>query len=181
MTCTANRTVTQPEWDGGGNLDNTGIADSDETDPVQDLHRIPMAIDGRIEIELQLTPSLADIFSFTGATATSLGDDGVFGIDVRPGSYQTQSARAALVNLGWLVQDFTCDDGNSTVNLLDLTDVIANYNVEAGETVRCTLSLMKVANDVPIPVNSNWALLMLILSMLAMGWYFRPEQVRKTG
>ncbi len=42
MTCTANHTVTQDEINAGGNLTNIGIADSDQTDPVQDTLDIPI-------------------------------------------------------------------------------------------------------------------------------------------
>ena len=100
-------------------------------------------------------------------------------LPVRPGAYQTLSARQALVDLGWIVESFSCNDGNSTVNLADVTNLIATYNVEGGETVRCTLSLLKV-DDVAIPVNSTWALLLLTLVLLTTGWYFRPEQLRNT-
>jgi hypothetical protein len=32
---------------------------------------------------------------------------------------------------------------------------------------------------VPVPVNGTWALLMLILMLLATGWYFTPSAMRR--
>jgi uncharacterized repeat protein (TIGR01451 family) len=42
MTCTAQHTVTQTEFNAGGNLTNTGIADSTQTEPQQDTLSIPI-------------------------------------------------------------------------------------------------------------------------------------------
>jgi hypothetical protein len=42
MTCTGSHTVTQAEFDAGGNLTNVATADSDQTSPVQDTLSIPI-------------------------------------------------------------------------------------------------------------------------------------------
>jgi len=46
----------------------------------------------------------------------------------------------------------------------------------------CTITnndIPVISADVPVPVNSLWALLMMILTMLAGGWYFRPAVMRR--
>ncbi|MNC97892.1 hypothetical protein D3C83_156950 [compost metagenome] len=32
--------------------------------------------------------------------------------------------------------------------------------------------------SIPVPVNNAWALALMTLMMLALGWYFRPVEVR---
>ena len=58
MTCTALRTVTQAEMDAGGDLVNIGIADSNETDAVEDPHSIPIEIDAALTIDKTSTTTL---------------------------------------------------------------------------------------------------------------------------
>src|SRR6266540_1852177 len=55
MTCTASHTVTQAEIDAGGNLSNTGIADSDQTGPAQDSLDIPIAQSASLSIDKSST------------------------------------------------------------------------------------------------------------------------------
>ena len=50
-------------------------------------------------------------------------------------------------------------------------------DVGPGETVTCTFvnrSLVPVVTPIDVPVNNPWALLMLMLSVLGIGWYYRP-------
>jgi uncharacterized repeat protein (TIGR01451 family) len=68
MSCSALRTVTQAEIDGGGNLSNIGIADSNETDPVEDPHDIP--IQQSPGIEIQKTPDDQTVDTGTNVSFT---------------------------------------------------------------------------------------------------------------
>jgi hypothetical protein len=55
MTCWAQHTVTQAEMDAGGTLSNTGVADADETDPVQDQLQIPIAQQLLVALDIKPT------------------------------------------------------------------------------------------------------------------------------
>ena len=59
-----------------------------------------------------------------------------------------------------------CDNGDSPGNL----------TLEAGDDVTCTFVNGPL---VGVPVNNPLALLMLIMTMHATGWYFRPAAMRK--
>jgi len=142
-------------------------------------------VGGRIEIALQLSPPLGDLFDFINATPSALGGQighmGEIGKDVWPGTYVTTLPRSALefTSWIWLVQDFTCDDGDSLIDLANLVELMATFKVNPSETVRCTLLLM-LPNDMSVPVNNPWALVLMTLMMLATGWYFRPAPLRKS-
>ncbi|TFH41409.1 MAG: hypothetical protein E4G94_07990, partial [ANME-2 cluster archaeon] len=59
-TCSASHTVTQAEMDAGGDLSNTGIADSDETEPVNDILNILITQDPSMTIVKTATPGTYD-------------------------------------------------------------------------------------------------------------------------
>jgi len=134
---------------------------------------------GRIEIALQLIPALGDIFNFAGATPISLGHGGIFGKDVRPGSFETRTPWSAINLRGWFVDSFTCNDVDSVIDLAGAQDLIATYHVDPSETVRCTLVLVRVYEEIPVavPANNAWFLLLLASMMLGTGWYFRPSEM----
>jgi len=134
---------------------------------------------GRIEAALELIPGLGDTFSFQGETPATLGHLGVTGVDVPPGTYETRVPKSEIDLGGWMVDSFTCDDDDSYIELNDPVYLIAVFNVDPGETVRCTLVLRQPVEVIGIPVNNVWALLLLTLTLLATGWYFRPARVRR--
>ena len=68
---------------------------------------------------------------------------------------------------GWDLVSADCDDG-SPIDAID---------VDPGETVTCTFlnrSQIPVVVPIDVPVNNPWALLVLLLSVLGIGWYYRP-------
>ncbi|MBT8062193.1 MAG: hypothetical protein KJO85_05870, partial [Gammaproteobacteria bacterium] len=50
--------------------------------------------------------------------------------------------------------------------------------LDEGEDVTCTITNDDIEPAVPVPANNVWALLLLVLTVLATGLYFRPERVR---
>lgn len=87
---------------------------------------------GKIIIEKQTLPdgSLAS-FGFTGEIVTSLVDDGTADKEVSAGTYTVTETPLA----GWDLTGLTCDDNNSSGN-----GNVATFNVEPGETVKCTFT-----------------------------------------
>jgi hypothetical protein len=67
----------------------------------------------------------------------------------------------------WYTASATCDDGSEP----------ANIDLAPGETVTCTFTNAQL-ELVPVPVNNPLALLLMVLGLLATGWYFRPRAVR---
>jgi hypothetical protein len=61
-------------------------------------------------------------------------------------------------------------------SLCDNGDTAAALTVEVGDDVTCRFVNIPVT---PVPVNNPLALIMLILTMLATGWYFRPAAMRR--
>jgi uncharacterized cupredoxin-like copper-binding protein len=92
---------------------------------------------GTIELEKQTYPNGSPIeFAFTGDIEGSLADGDDTSVEVIPGTYDTTET----VLDGWTLADITCSDENSVGN--EETGV-ATYNVEPGETVRCTYTNVK--------------------------------------
>lgn len=89
---------------------------------------------GSIVIEKQTLPDgSAQTFAFTGEISASLSDGQTSSKEVVPGTYTvTESA----LN-GWDLSNLSCNDTNSTINVGTRT---ATFNVEAGETVKCTFT-----------------------------------------
>ncbi|MDM8522467.1 SBBP repeat-containing protein [Desulfococcaceae bacterium HSG8] len=88
---------------------------------------------GTIIVEKQTDPDGApDSFTFGDDASGTISDGGQIVVsDLLPGSYTSQET----VPAGWELTSIVCDDGNSTVSLADFR---ANFQVEAGETVKCT-------------------------------------------
>jgi hypothetical protein len=69
----------------------------------------------------------------------------------------------------------TCQDDD------DLAPVAHPVTLSAGQNVTCRLTnvYQSLYVPVPVPANNPIALLMLILTLLATGWYLRPAALRK--
>ena len=122
----------------------------------------------------------ATLFAFSGDVAGSIADGGAIMVSgLSAGAYTSVEAAAA----GWDLTDISCDDGASTTpSTGDIATRTATFNLDAGEDVICTFtnSLPPPLLDIlPVPVNDKLALLLLVLMMLASGWYFRPVTIRK--
>lgn len=66
----------------------------------------------------------------------------------------------------WLLASANCDNGDDP----------AAIDIGAGDTVTCTFTNVVPA---PVPAASAWTLVLLIIALLAMGWYFRPAMLRR--
>jgi hypothetical protein len=88
---------------------------------------------GTIIVEKQTDPDGApDSFTFSGDASGSIKDDEQIVVSgLAPGAYTSQET----VPAGWELTNIICDDDNSTVSLADFR---ANFQLEAGETVKCT-------------------------------------------
>jgi hypothetical protein len=88
---------------------------------------------GTIIVEKQTDPDGApDTFTFTGDAAGTISDGGQIVVSgLQPGTYTSQET----VPAGWNLTDIQCDDDNSEGNLEART---ATFQLEAGETVKCT-------------------------------------------
>jgi hypothetical protein len=85
---------------------------------------------GRIIIEKQTDPADSpQTFGYTGEIVTTLVDNGTAEKVVEPGSYQVSET----VPAGWDLYDIQCSDANSSGS-----GNTANFEVEAGEEVKCT-------------------------------------------
>jgi hypothetical protein len=94
---------------------------------------------GRIIVEKQTDPDgAAGSFTFTGTAAGTISDGGQIVVsNLVPGAYtSTESDPTPAFDLTSIV----CDDSNSSGNLGTRT---ATFNVEAGETVKCTFTNSK--------------------------------------
>ena len=95
--------------------------------------------DGRIEVEKNAIPYPVDeddstTFDFSGDITATLGDGGVAGVDVAPGSYSvTEGALSGL----WELTGISCtNDASGQVG----DTATAQYVVSPGETVRCVFT-----------------------------------------
>ena len=114
----------------GGNLPPFGLAPNGE---VEDYRVQIGPTTGTIIVEKQTTPDGAtDSFTFTGDAAGSITDGGQIVVaGLQPGAYHAQET----VPAGWTLTDIVCDDANSQG---DLPNFEADFQLEAGETVKCT-------------------------------------------
>lgn len=89
-------------------------------------------------------------FTFTGDVGGVLHDTESAGVEVDPGTYISTE----LVPAGWTLGSITCDDGDSTGNLVTKT---ATFNVSANEVVTCTFRDIKKAKIIVIKevINDN--------------------------
>ena len=90
---------------------------------------------GTIIVEKQTDPDGDPTsFTFTGDAAGSIKDgEQIVVSDLLPGTYSSQE----IVPAGWELTSISCDDANSTG---DVGTGKATFNLEAGETVKCTFS-----------------------------------------
>jgi hypothetical protein len=67
----------------------------------------------------------------------------------------------------WVLASATCDNGDSPGAL----------SVAPGDDVTCTFINVPPG---PVPVNNIWALILMVLMVLAGAWYFLPGAIRKS-
>ncbi|TKJ30526.1 MAG: hypothetical protein CEE40_04825 [Chloroflexi bacterium B3_Chlor] len=92
---------------------------------------------GTIIVEKQTLPDGDPAtFSFTGDVSDTLGDGDTASAQVDPGQYSSTES----VPAGWDLTSIVCDDANSSGNTQTAT---ATFNVEPGETVKCTFTNTK--------------------------------------
>jgi uncharacterized cupredoxin-like copper-binding protein len=122
-------------FDGGAPLTTTGAGPL--TVPVDPNDDIVCTISnlvkrGTIIVEKQTMPDgSTQQFAFTGDAAGTIGDGGQITVgNLLPGAYSSVETLPS----GWALMGIVCDDGNSTG---DVPNKTANFNVEAGETVKC--------------------------------------------
>lgn len=95
---------------------------------------------GTIIVEKQTNPADDPAqFTFTGDAAGTIGDNGQIVVDdLSPGTYtSTESALA-----GWDLTSIVCDDGASATPSTS-AGATATFNLDPGETVRCTFTNTK--------------------------------------
>jgi uncharacterized repeat protein (TIGR01451 family) len=115
-----------------GGLPPTGFAPDGE---VEDYRVQVEAARGTIIVEKQTDPDGApDSFTFSGDASGSIKDgEQIVVSNLLPGTYTSQET----VPAGWTLTDITCNDGNSSG---DLNTATATFQLEAGETVKCTFT-----------------------------------------
>ena len=67
------------------------------------------------------------------------------------------------VEVPWILADATCDNGYDP----------SGFILEPGDDITCTFRNVLPA---PVPVNNTLALLLMLLTVLATAWYFRPAR-----
>lgn len=127
-------------------LQDTGtLVDDNRTGgTVTDIPRINVDLalvnlSGSIIVEKQTIPdAAADSFTFSGTAAGTIGDgEQITVADIPMGTYSSTET----VPAGWELTDITCDDANSSGNV---TTGEATFNLDPGETVKCTFTNTKV-------------------------------------
>jgi hypothetical protein len=115
-----------------GNLPPFGFAPNGE---VEDYTVEIRPNTGTIIVEKLTVPhGMPDFFTFTGDVHGSISDGGQMGVGgLAPGAYSSTET----VPSSWTLYEITCDDGESTGDLLTHT---ANFVLQAGETVKCTFT-----------------------------------------
>jgi len=132
----------------GGLGDGDGLANGEIDDPGGP--GLPL---GTIIVEKQTSPDgAAGSFTFSGDAAGAISDDGQIVVaDLLPGAY---TASEADPSPEFELTAITCSDGNSSGNVGTRT---ATFNLEAGETVKCTFSnarrSLKVTKELELPVG----------------------------
>ncbi len=100
---------------------------------------------GSIIVEKQTDPDGAPgSFTFTGDVAGSISDGGTITVpNVAPGTYTSTESDPS--GAGYSLSSIVCDDANSTGDVGTRT---ATFNVEAGESVKCTFTNSTGAIDI---------------------------------
>lgn len=95
---------------------------------------------GTIIVEKQTDPDGAtDDFTFTGTAAGTLSDGEQITVsNLVPGTYSSTETDPSPT---WGLTSIACDDGSSTTpSTFDVTTRTATFNLDAGETVKCTFT-----------------------------------------
>ena len=101
-----------------------------------------------------------------GPTPFICNPGGCGAFDVNPGTYTLTESGPG----GYTASDWVCTgEGNQVDNQITLAE---------GESAVCTITNDDVP-PVPVPLVSAWTMLLMILMMLAAGWYYRPAQARR--
>jgi uncharacterized repeat protein (TIGR01451 family) len=90
-----------------------------------------------------------DTFEFTGTPAGSISESGgAISADVSPGTHTSTEAPKG----GWALTSITCDDANSTGDVVTRT---VTFKASPGETVRCTFTNEKRIGSIIVEKQTN--------------------------
>jgi len=109
-----------------------------------------------------ITPPLAEPFEDCIDTVDGHGSTGGTHLDL--GTWSIEEVLPEQTT--WMLASAHCDNGDDP-SAIDL---------QAGDDVTCTFTNVIPA---PVPAASAWTLVLLIIALLAMGWYFRPAVMRR--
>ena len=108
---------------------------------------------GTIIVEKQTNPDGApDSFTFSGDAAGTISDGGQIVVSsLQPGTYTSQET----VPQGWNLTSIECDDDESaTPSTWDVGTRTATFNLDPGETVKCTFTNTKKGKPAAIDLAS---------------------------
>ena len=193
MTCTGSYAATQADIDGGGSINNTATASSDDASDVSDSASVSVVTaPGITMVKTSGTILITTVgqvvdYSFVITNTGSVTATGVTLVDANldaPATCNpvqgTDLAPAGVMNC----------TGTHIVTSADLllATLVNTATAESGTTPSSTDSFTipvdpeeppVVEPTIAVPVNSAVTLALLILMLLATGWYFRPEITRK--
>jgi uncharacterized repeat protein (TIGR01451 family) len=200
-TYTGSYTVLQADLDdnggGDGDIDNTATVSSNELGDDSDSAIVFLDAMSTVTLEKSSTTFVVieagDVIDYayvvtntgnTTLTNVTLVDDNTDAVPVCVPAQPAVLAPAAVMNC----------TAAKTVSELEIASLLSIDNiatVDSDETAEVTDSLSipvdpededpPVVNPtVPVPVNSAITLALLVLMLLATGWYFRPAAVRKS-
>ena len=133
-TATVGATYARFRVSTAGSLPPTGFAADGEVEDYRiTIEAAPTT--GTIIVEKQTEPDgMSDEFTFTGDANGTIIDGGQIVVSgLAPGAYSSTET----VPTYWTLWRITCDDSDSTGDLLTHT---ANFQLQAGETVKCTFN-----------------------------------------
>jgi uncharacterized repeat protein (TIGR01451 family) len=161
MTCTGSHTVTQAEFDGGGNLVNIATADSDQTGPSTDTVTIP----------IQPPPTKGHIFH-TGVTCANFLSNNPSD-ELASGDYSVKSGKVNQVNPGVMFYyiSITAPSSSFTINVtqsnnaspvwkpipVQATNQIILYNADCSKSNTGTSSVNTTNGTATITVSGATA------------------------
>lgn len=115
--------------------------------------------------------AFVDDWNLAADGPTPINGDGGVSSDVDAGNYDLSESGPEIVTGGlYVASDWVCE-GSGTPNG-------ASISLSLGDIATCTITNQFVPS-VPVPASGIWATLLLILSILAGGWYFRPATMRR--
>lgn len=121
---------------------------------------------GHMIVQKQTDPANdPQTFGFTGNLSGTIGGGGKIDLEVVAGRYTTTETATP----GWDLDSISCDDNNSFAD-----GATAIFNIAAGESVTCTFRNIgqPVNQPIAVAVNAVWALLLLVMLVLAGVWYY---------